>query len=148
MYFNLKIDRNLLGVFLLGVTAFALSGEVQNSQKTGSKERILASAFTSSKKGTSYEAELMDRMSSFPEDDYQRADEVFEAWDKELNKIYKLLMSELSQNEKIELRNEERDWLKRKEKEIERRAGELCAGTDKMESYMVVEQDILWKREQ
>lgn len=131
MYFNLKIDRNLLGVFLLGVTVFALPGEVQNSQKTGSKERILASAFTSSKKGTSYEAELMDRMSSFPEDDYQRADEVFEAWDKELNKIYKLLMSELSQNEKIELRNEERDWLKRKEKEIERRAGELCAGTDK-----------------
>lgn len=148
MYFNLKIDRNLLGVFLLGVTAFALSGEVQNSQKTGSKERTLASAFTSSKKGTSYEAELMDRMSSFSKDDYQRADEVFKAWDKELNQVYKLLMSELSQNEKIELRNEERDWLKRKEKEIERRAGELCAGTDKMESYMVVEQDILWKREQ
>ena len=90
----------------------------QNSQEAGSKERVLASAFTSSKKGTSYEAELMDRMSSFPEDDYQRADEVFEAWDKELNKIYKLLMSELSQNEKIELRNEEREWLKQRERKV------------------------------
>ena len=131
MYFNLKIDRNLLGVFLLGVTAFALSGEVQNSQKTGSKETVLASASADSKRKTDYETELMNRMSSFSKDDYQRADEVFKAWDKELNQVYKLLMSELSQNEKIELRNEERDWSKRKEKEIERRAGELCAGTDK-----------------
>lgn len=106
----------------------------QNEQKsvqvTVSKETVPASASADSKRRTDYETELMNRMSSFSKDDYQRADEVFKAWDKELNQVYKLLMSELSQDEKTKLRNEERIWLKRKEREIKRRAAEMCAGTD------------------
>ena len=50
----------------------------------------------------------MSRMSSVPENNMVNADEVFTAWDKELNRVYKLIMSELPQDQKIKLRNEER----------------------------------------
>ena len=64
------------------------------------------------KRRTNYEAELMNRMSSVPENNMVNANEVFEAWDQELNKVYKLLMSELPDSQKTKLRNEERAWLK------------------------------------
>ena len=40
------------------------------------------------------------------------------AWDNELNKIYKLLMSKLSPAQKTKLRNEEREWLKQRERKV------------------------------
>ena len=40
------------------------------------------------------------------------------AWDNELNKIYKLLMSKLSPAQKTKLRNEEREWLKQRERKF------------------------------
>ena len=40
------------------------------------------------------------------------------AWDNELNKVYKLLMSKLSSTQKTKLRNEEREWLKRRERKV------------------------------
>ena len=58
------------------------------------------------------------------------AGEVFEAWDKELNKIYKLIISELPESQKIKLRNEERAWLKRKDKEMDKAAEEMAMGRD------------------
>ena len=82
------------------------------------------------KKRTNYEAELMSRMSSVPENNMVNAGEVFMAWDKELNKVYKLLMSELPESQKTKLRNEERAWLKRKDKEMDRAAEEMAAGRD------------------
>jgi hypothetical protein len=72
----------------------------------------------------------MNRMSSVPENNMINADEVFTAWDKELNKVYKLLMSELSDSQKTRLRNEERAWLKRKDKEMDRAAEETAVGRD------------------
>ena len=99
----------------------------QMAQVTTSQE---TSAPVVAKKGTNYEAELMDRMSSVPENNMINADEVFTAWDKELNKVYKLLMSELSDSQKTRLRNEERAWLKRKDKEMDRAAEETAAGRD------------------
>ena len=99
----------------------------QMAQVTTSQE---TSAPVVAKKGTNYEAEMMDRMSSVPENNMINADEVFTAWDKELNKVYKLLMSELSDSQKTRLRNEERAWLKRKDKEMDRAAEETAAGRD------------------
>ena len=81
----------------------------QMAQVTTSLE---TSTPVAAKKRTNYEAELMDRMSSVPENNMTNAGEVFEAWDKELNKVYKLLMSELPDSQKTKLRNEERAWLK------------------------------------
>lgn len=82
------------------------------------------------KRRTNYEAELMNRMSSVPENNMVNANEVFEAWDRELNKVYKLLMSELSDSQKTRLRNEERAWLKRKDKEMNKASEEMAAGRD------------------
>ena len=99
----------------------------QMAQVTTSQE---TSAPVVAKKSTNYEAELMSRMSSVPENNMVNAGEVFEAWDKELNKVYKLLMSELPESQKTKLRNEERSWLKRKGKEMDRAAEEMAAGRD------------------
>ena len=89
----------------------------QMAQVTTSQE-IPASVVA--KKSTNYEAELMNRMSSvqdtgFDGSDsqmYYQAEAAYQAWDKELNKVYKLLMSELPDSQKTKLRNEERAWLK------------------------------------
>ena len=99
----------------------------QMAQVTTSQE---TSAPVVAKKRTNYEAELMDRMSSVPENNMTNAGEVFEAWDKELNKIYKLIISELPESQKIKLRNEERAWLKRKDKEMDKAAEEMAMGRD------------------
>ena len=89
----------------------------QMAQVTTSQE---TSAPAVAKKRTNYEAELMSRMSSvqdtgFDGSDsqmYYQAEAAYQAWDKELNKVYKLLMSELPDSQKTKLRNEERAWLK------------------------------------
>ena len=99
----------------------------QMAQVTTSQE---TSVPVVTKKSTNYEAELMSRMSSVPENNMVNADEVFTAWDKELNKIYKLIISELPESQKIKLRNEERAWLKRKDKEMDKAAEEMAMGRD------------------
>ena len=106
--------------------------KTQNDQHQMAQVTTLqeTSAPAVAKKRTNYEAELMNRMSSVPENNMINADEVFTAWDKELNKVYKLLMSELSDSQKTRLRNEERAWLKRKDKEMDRAAEETAAGRD------------------
>ena len=89
----------------------------QMAQVTTSQE---TSVPVVTKKSTNYEAELMSRMSSvqdtgFDGSDsqmYYQAEAAYQAWDKELNKVYKLLMSELPDSQKTKLRNEERAWLK------------------------------------
>ena len=85
----------------------------QMAQVTTSQE---TSAPAVAKKSRNYEAELMSRMSSvqdtgFDGSDsqmYYQAEAAYQAWDKELNKVYKLLMSELPDSQKTKLRNEER----------------------------------------
>ena len=99
----------------------------QMAQVTTSLETSTPSA---AKKRKNYEAELMDRISSVPENNMTNAGEAFEAWDKELNKIYKLIMSKLPESQKIKLRNEERAWLKRKDKEMDKAAEEMAMGRD------------------
>ena len=89
----------------------------QMAQVTTSQE---TSTSVVAKKSRNYEAELMSRMSSvqdtgFDGSDsqmYYQAEAAYQAWDKELNKVYKLLMSELPDSQKTKLRNEERAWLK------------------------------------
>ena len=51
---------------------------------------------------------------------------VFKGWDEELNKVYKLLMSKLSKKEQLKLRNEERAWIKRKERVAKDAADKFC----------------------
>lgn len=51
---------------------------------------------------------------------------IFKGWDNELNKVYKLLMSKLSKKEQLKLRNEERAWIKRKERAAAEAADRFC----------------------
>ena len=108
--------------------------EIAKSQNQQQMAQVTTSQETKTpvvvKKRTNYEAELMDRMSSVPENNMVNAGEVFEAWDRELNKVYKLLMSELPDSQKTKLRNEERAWLKRKDREMDKAAEEMSMGRD------------------
>ena len=51
---------------------------------------------------------------------------IFEGWDDELNKVYKLLMSKLSKKEQVKLKNEERAWIKRRDKAAKEVAEKFC----------------------
>ena len=92
----------------------------QMAQVTTSQE---TSAPVVAKKRTNYEAKLMDKMASVDENYPYKA---YQSWDVELNKIYKLLMSELPETQKTKLRNEERGWLKRMVNEVNKSLDESC----------------------
>ena len=62
------------------------------------------------------------KITSDSNDIYDNIDEINslgEKWDTELNKVYQLLMSKLSENKKQELKTEQRKWIKDRDKEIE-----------------------------
>ena len=92
----------------------------QMAQVTTSQE---TSAPVVAKKRTNYEAKLMDKMASVDENYPYKA---YQSWDVELNKIYKLLMSDLPETQKTKLRNEERAWLKRMVNEVNKSLDESC----------------------
>ena len=109
----------------------------QNLQKDVQKvEETVANAVTQQ---TNYEEELMKRMSSVKDTDFEgstaemaeQAEKARKAWDDELNKVYKLLMSELSGEQKEKLQNSEREWIKNIEKEIEKMLDEECGLDEK-----------------
>lgn len=109
----------------------------QNLQKDIQKvEETVANAVTQQ---TNYEEELMKRMSSVKDTDFEgstaemaeQAEKARKAWDDELNKVYKLLMSELSGEQKAKLQNSEREWIKNIEKEIEKMLNEECGLDEK-----------------
>lgn len=55
--------------------------------------------------------------------------ELYEAWDKELNKVYKLLMEELPTDRKEKLKKDQRAWVKIKEEKANEAAKEADGGT-------------------
>ena len=55
--------------------------------------------------------------------------ELYEAWDAELNKVYKLLMERSSKDKKEKLRNSQRAWIKSKEKKANEASKEADGGT-------------------
>ena len=57
---------------------------------------------------------------------------LLEAWDTELNKVYKLLMIELPKSEKAKIKSDERDWIALKEAAIESDINEFGGGSGAM----------------
>ena len=55
--------------------------------------------------------------------------ELYEAWDKELNKVYKLLMEKLPADRKEKLKKDQRAWVKIKEEKANEAAKEADGGT-------------------
>ena len=90
---------------------------------------------------TSYEAALIERMKPLEEEfEYDldngstaammnAATVLFEAWDKELNTVYKLLLKKCSEKEKENLRKVQRAWIKTKEKEAKESSKEFKGGS-------------------
>lgn len=98
--------------------------KTQNDQQMAQVTTLQeTSAPAVAKKRTNYEAKLMDKMASVDENYPYKA---YQSWDVELNKIYKLLMSELPETQKTKLRNEERAWLKRMVNEVNKSLDESC----------------------
>ena len=54
---------------------------------------------------------------------------LYEAWDMELNKIYKLVMEKLPKAEKEKLRDSQREWVKEKERKPKEASKEFEGGT-------------------
>ena len=93
------------------------SGQTTSKAKTSSgdyKEKLIA-------RTKSMDSQY-NKITSDSNDIYDNIDEINslgENWDTELNKVYQLLMSKLSENKKQELKTEQRKWIKDRDKEIE-----------------------------
>ena len=95
------------------------------------------SAFSSN----SYEKDLVGRMKVLEEKVQVKLDsgvtaemregiaELSEAWEKELNTVYSLLMEKLPKAEKIKLENEQKKWLKNRDIKAKKDAKEAEGGT-------------------
>lgn len=60
---------------------------------------------------------------------------LYEAWDSELNKVYKLVMDKLSKKEKEKLRESQREWVKKKESRANEASKGFEGGTYENLSY-------------
>ena len=79
-----------------------------------------------------YESDMAARMKPIEEKTQQQLDtgvnmlgatkNLEQAWDTELNKIYKLLMSKLSGQQQTKLRNEQLAWIKERDKKAKQEA--------------------------
>ena len=95
------------------------------------------SAFSSN----SYETDLVGRMKVLEEKVQTKLDsgvtadmreattELSEAWEKELNTVYSLLMEKLPKKEKVKLENEQKKWLKNRDIKAKKDAKEAEGGT-------------------
>ena len=95
------------------------------------------SAFSSN----SYETDLVGRMKVLEEKAQVKLDsgvtaemregiaELSEAWEKELNTVYSLLMKKLPKAEKVKLENEQKKWLKNRDIKAKKDAKEAEGGT-------------------
>ena len=95
------------------------------------------SAFSSN----SYETDLVGRMKVLEEKVQVKLDsgvtadmregiaELSEAWEKELNTVYSLLMEKLPKAEKVKLENEQKKWLKNRNIKAKKDAKEAEGGT-------------------
>ena len=124
---NKKREENKKNIIISVFAVIVLSGVFLIYSSYSKMQRLQA------------ELKLMKRMSSVKDTDFEgstaemaeQAEKARKAWDDELNKVYKLLMSELSGEQKAKLQNSEREWIKNIEKEIEKMLDEECGLDEK-----------------
>jgi hypothetical protein len=116
----------LLGLMLIGVTVFARNYE---SELIGRMKKI--------------EIEKQEALNSGVTADMKNAaGYLYNEWDSELNKIYKLLMTKLSKNEQTKLRESQKAWIQKKEKEAKAAAAKMEGGTGAGYLYIITELDM------
>ena len=120
--------------------------EKSQSQKVSSEKEKKVEAKSQKdnlgkKSSGTYTKELKNRMEKLEKEMQSKLDsgvtsemvnannELYEAWDEELNKVYKLLMERLPSDRKEKLKNAQRAWIKSKEEKANEVAKEANGGT-------------------
>ena len=120
--------------------------EKSQSQKVSSEKEKKVEAKSQKdnlgkKSSGTYTKELKNRMEKLEKEMQSKLDsgvtsemvnannELYEAWDKELNKVYKLLMEKLPADRKEKLKKDQRAWVKSKEEKANEAAKEADGGT-------------------
>lgn len=133
-------------VLLAGVVACSKSGkdEKKEAKQIEVKQEVDAAAAipaSSAKTESSYEAQILKRMESVKKEVQPALDsgvtadmnnaiqKLGDSWETEMKKVYELLLSELSENEKVKLQKEQEEWVKKVKENIEKSTEESEGGT-------------------
>ena len=135
-----------LTVLLMGVVACSKSGkdEKKETKETEIKQEVnkTTEVFSSSiKSGSSYETQILERMEAVKKEIQPDLDsgvtadmnnaiqKLGDSWEAEMKKVYELLLSKLSENEKAKLQKEQEEWIKKVKEDVEKSTEESEGGT-------------------
>ena len=135
-----------LTVLLMGVVACSKSGkdEKKETKETEIKQEVNKTTTVSSssiKSESSYETQILERMEAVKKEiqpvldsgvtaDMNNAiQKLGDSWEAEMKKVYELLLSKLSENEKAKLQKEQEEWIKKVKEDVEKSTEESEGGT-------------------
>ena len=127
----------IIVILLIGVMNCSKSDK---EEKTNENKTINAPVKSDEKK-ENYEAEIVQRMdavkkevqpaldSGITADMNNAVQKLGDSWDAEMKKVYELLLSKLSENEKAKLQKEQEEWVKKVKEDVEKSTEESEGGT-------------------
>ena len=135
-----------LTVLLMGVVACSKSGkdEKKETKETEIKQEVnktTAVPSSSIKSESSYETQILERMEAVKKEIQPALDsgvtadmnnaiqKLGDSWEAEMKKVYELLLSKLSENEKAKLQKEQEEWIKKVKEDVEKSTEESEGGT-------------------
>ena len=135
-----------LTVLLMGVVACSKSGkdEKKEGKQTEVNQEAKAPATMSAentKTESGYEAQILERMEAVKKEVQPALDsgvtadmnnaiqKLGDSWETEMKKVYELLLSKLSENEKAKLQKEQEEWIKKVKEDVEKSTEESEGGT-------------------
>ena len=135
-----------LTVLLMGVVACSKSGkdEKKETKEKEIKQEVNKTTEVSSssiKSESSYETQILERMEAVKKEIQPALDsgvtadmnnaiqKLGDSWEAEMKKVYELLLSKLSENEKAKLQKEQEEWIKKVKEDVEKNTEESEGGT-------------------
>ena len=135
-----------LTVLLMGVVACSKSGkdEKKETKEKEIKQEVNKTTEVSSssiKSESSYETQILERMEAVKKEIQPALDsgvtadmnnaiqKLRDSWETEMKKVYELLLSKLSENEKAKLQKEQEEWIKKVKEDVEKSTEESEGGT-------------------
>ena len=136
----------IVSVLLVGVVACSKSekDEKKETKQTEIKQEVQKTtniSADSAKKESSYEAQILERMEAVKKEVQPALDsgvtadmnnaiqKLGDSWETEMKKVYELLLSKLSENEKAKLQKEQEEWIKKVKEDVEKSTEESEGGT-------------------
>ena len=124
-----RLVLSITAILLIGVMSCSKLYKNEKSDKKSS-ETVNTRVSSNQKMEKTYEAEMMERMEVLKKEVKPALEsgvianmnnatqKLGEAWEMEMRKVYDLLLSELSENEKIKLQKEQEEWAKKIKEKI------------------------------